>query len=196
MNPPSPTPAADAPGRARQLANFVAFQGAWFAAVLGAAHGVPLWGTVAPVAAMGWHVAASARPLVEAKLLAIVCAIGFVSETASVLQGHVAYPSGQPVAYLPPYWMVALWGLLGIALNVTLRWLKHRPVLASALGAVAGPLSFVSGVKLGGAEFVDPSPALVTLACTWGVLMPALMALSNRFDGVAVPAPIEEPSHA
>ncbi len=176
---------AGVPGRARQLVNFVVFQGAWFAAVLGAAHGHPLWGTAAVAAAMAWHVAVSARPMAEAKLLAAVCAIGFVVESFVALQGHIAYPSGQPVAYLAPYWMVALWGLLGIALNVTVRWLKHRPVLAAVLGAVAGPLSFVSGVRLGGAQFIDRTPALVTMACTWAVLMPVLMALSNRFDGVA-----------
>jgi hypothetical protein len=91
--------------------------------------------------------------------------------------------------------MVALWGLLGIALNVTLRWLKHRPVLAAVLGAVAGPLSFLSGVRLGGAAFVDRTPALVTLACTWAVLMPVLMALSDRFDGV-VASPSKADAHA
>jgi hypothetical protein len=190
---PHATAATGVPGRARQLVNFVIFQGAWFAAVLGAAHGHPLGGTAAVVAAMAWHCAVSARPLVEAKLLASLCAIGFVVETAVALQGHIAYPSGQPVAWLAPYWMVALWGLLGIALNVTVRWLKDRPLLASVLGAVAGPLSFVSGVRLGGARFVDATPALVTMACTWAVLMPVLMKLSNRFDGVVVPAPKEAP---
>lgn len=181
------------PGRVRQFANFVVFQGAWFAAVLGAAHGLPGWGSAAIVAAMAWHLAVSARPLAEAKLLAAVCAIGVAVETIVALQGHVAYPSGQPVAWLAPYWMVALWGLFGIALNVTLRWLKGRPVLAAAIGAVAGPLSFVSGVRLGGARFVDVGPALVTLACTWGVLMPVLMRLSDLFDGVAVPDPKDAP---
>ena len=186
--PVHPTAPAAAPGRARQLTNFVVFQSAWFAAVLGAAHGHPLWGTAAVGVAMAWHLAVSARPIVEAKLLLAICAIGFVVETAVALQGHIAYPSGQPVPFLAPYWMVALWGLLGIALNVTVRWLKHRPLLAALLGAVAGPLSFVSGVRLGGAEFIDRTPALVTLACTWAVLMPVLMALSNRFDGVS-PSP-------
>jgi Protein of unknown function (DUF2878) len=181
------------PARALQLLNFVVFQAAWFAAVLGAAHQVPLWGTAAVVAAIAWHVFVSARPVEEAKLVAALCAIGFVVETANVLMGHVAYPSGQPDPRLAPYWMVALWGLLAIALNVTTRWLKHRPLLAAVLGAVAGPASFVSGVRLGGAVFVDALPAIVTMACTWAVLMPAAMWLSNRFDGVSVP---EVPRHA
>ena len=175
------------PTRTIQFVNFVVFQSAWFAAVLGAAHQLPLWGTAAVLAAFAWHLAVSARPAEEAKLFAVVCLIGFVVETGSVLLGHVAYPSGQPVANLAPYWMVALWGLLAIALNVTMRWLKGRYGLAAVLGAIAGPASFVSGVKLGGAQFIHTAPALIIMACTWAVLMPALMWLSMRFDGVAVP---------
>ena len=175
------------PTRTTQLINFVAFQSAWFAAVLGAAHQLPLWGTAAVLAAFAWHLAVSARPGEEAKLFAIVCLIGFVVETGNAMLGHVSYPSGQPVANLAPYWMVALWGLLAIALNVTLRWMKRRYLLAAVLGAIAGPASFVSGVKLGGAQFIHTAPALVIMACAWALLMPALMRLSMRFDGVAVP---------
>ena len=178
---------APVPSRVRQLANFVIFEAAWFACILGVAHGVPLWGTAAVVAAIAWHVAISARPATELALVGLLCAIGLVAESLVVAQGHVAYPAGQPVAWLAPYWMVALWGEFAIALNVTLRWLKGRPLLALVLGAVFGPLSFLGGVRLGGARFVDTAPALVTLACMWAVLMPLVMALSNRFDGVAVP---------
>ena len=185
-----------APTRAVQFANFVVFQAAWFAAVLGAAHRIPLWGTACVVGAIGWHLGTSARPAQEARLVAIACLIGFLVESAIAWQGHVRYPSGQPDPQLAPYWMVALWGLLAIALNVTLRWLKRRPVLAAVLGATLGPASFASGVRLGGAQFVDVVPALLTLACVWALLMPALMWLSDRFDGVVVPGPAPRRPHA
>ena len=176
-----------APTRGVQIANFVVFQSAWFAAVLGAAHQIPLWGTVCVIAAIAWHLGVTARPAQEAKLIGLACVIGFVVESAIAMQGNVTYASGQPVAWLAPYWMVALWGELAIALNVTMRWMKRRLWLASLLGAIAGPASFVSGVKLGGAQFIHQTPALITLACAWALLMPLLIWLSNRFDGVAVP---------
>jgi hypothetical protein len=187
-----PSPAAHvtgAPSRARQLTNFAIFEGAWFACILGVAHGHPLWGTIAVVAAIGWHVAISARPATELALAGLLCAIGLVAESFVVNQGHVAYPAGQPVAWLAPYWMVALWGEFAIALNVTLRWLKGRVALAAVLGAVFGPLSFLGGVRLGGARFIDEGAALATLACLWAALMPLAMALSDRFDGVTDPRP-------
>ncbi len=181
------TSPADPPTLVAKIVNFVMFQAAWFAAVLGAAHLKPLWGTGAVLAVIAVHLAMSARPLEEAKLVGIVCVVGFVAETIVVLQGYVTYPSGQPVHNLPPYWMVALWGLLAIALNVTMRWLKTRLWLAAILGAMAGPASFVSGVQLGGASFVQANPALITSAIGWALLMPLLVALSNRFDGVGRP---------
>ncbi len=179
-------PGTLAPSRLRQLTNFIVFEAAWFACILGVAHGLPAWGTAAVVAAIAWHVAISARPATELALVGLLCVIGLVAESLVVAQGHVVYPAGQPVSWLAPYWMVALWGEFAIALNVTLRWLKGKPLLAALLGAVFGPLSFLGGVRLGGARFVDATPALVTLACMWAVLMPLAIALSNRFDGVAV----------
>lgn len=181
----SPRPPSIGPSRTLQLINFAVFQAAWFAAVLGAAHRMPLWGTLVVGIAIAWHLSVAARPWQELKLIVIVCAIGFVVESVSVSLGYVAYPSGQPVAWLAPYWMVALWGLLAIAPNVTMRWLKSRYRLAALLGAVLGPLSFVSGVRLGGASFSAMVPALVVMACTWAILMPLLMWLSDRFDGMA-----------
>ena len=168
-----------------QVANFVVFQMAWFAAVLGAAHQIPLWGTVCVIAAIAWHLGVSARPAQEAKLIALACAVGLVVESAVAMQGNVTYPSGQPVAWLAPYWMVALWGELAIALNVTMRWLKRRLWLAALFGAIGGPAAFSAGVGLGGAEFVHKTPALVTLVCIYAVAMPLLVWLSNRLDGVS-----------
>jgi len=187
-----PVPAArdvGGPTRARQAANFVVFEAAWFACILGVAHGRPLWGTAAVAAAIAWHVAISARPATELTLAGLLGVIGLLAESLVVAQGHVAYPAGQPVAWLAPYWMVALWAEFAIALNVTLRWLKRRPALALVLGAVFGPLSFLGGVRLGGARFIDEGAALVTLAALWAVLMPLVMALSDRFDGVTDPLP-------
>lgn len=180
-------PAGPAPTRGMQVANLVVSQTAWFAAVLGAAHGHPLPGTVAVLAAIAWHLAVVARPAREARLVLLAVLVGGIAETWVVAQGHVSYPSGQPFAQWPPYWMLALWALFAIGLNVTLRWLRGRLWLAAALGAVAGPLAFSAGVRLGGAQFIDASAALATLAGLWAVALPLLVWASVRLDGVTRP---------
>lgn len=174
------------PTRRVQLLNFVLFQSAWFAAVLTAARGAPVWGTVCIGVVVGWHLAVSQRPVAEAQLIGLVCLIGFVIESISVRQGNIVYAGGQPYSWMAPYWIVGLWGLLAMTLNVTMRWLKGRWLLAGLLGAIVGPASFASGVRLGAARFTDTSSALLTLAMVWALAMPLLVWLSNRFDGVSV----------
>ncbi|MDB5878927.1 MAG: hypothetical protein JWQ41_2341, partial [Variovorax sp.] len=42
---------------------------------------------------------------------------------------------------------------------------------------------------------VHPTAALITLACVWAVLLPAIVRLSIHFDGVAAPEPIDVRPH-
>ena len=176
------------PTRVMQLLNFALFQAAWFAGVLGAAHGMPLLGTLAVGAVIAWHLAVSARPAAEAKLVGAALLIGAIFETFCAQLGQVSFTSGQLEPHLPPYWMIAMWGLLAIALNVTMRWMKRRWLLAAALGAIAGPMSYAAGVRLGAASFINATAALTTLAIAWALLMPLMMWLSDRYDGVATHA--------
>ncbi len=83
------------PSRAIQVANAVIFQLAWFAAVLGAAHRMPLAGSLVVLAAIGWHVGVSARPRREGMLIGIVILIGIAVETVNAGTGFVVYPSGR-----------------------------------------------------------------------------------------------------
>ncbi len=190
----APTPAsAPAPSLRLQLLNFAIFQAAWTAAVLGAAGGWPLLGVAAIAAALAWHLWRSAAPAQEARLALAVSGIGLVFETLRLTLADTSYPSGQPLAWLPPYWLVALWTLMAITLNVTLRWLRGRWALAAALGAIGGPLAFLGGERLGGAQFTDPTSALTSLALGWAVLMPLLVALAQRWDGVCPPPAAHPP---
>ena len=69
--------------------------------------------------------------------------------------------------------------------------LRRRPLLGLVFGAVAGPLSFWAGQRLGAASFPDTTRALVVLSAGWAVLMPALAHLACRLDEAGA-----EPRHA
>lgn len=173
------------PTRGWVLANVVLMQAGWFACVLGAARGWPALGTLSVAAIVAWHLWRSPRAADEARLVGAVLVLGVVFDGAVLASGAVAYPNGQWVAWLTPHWMLALWALFAVSLNVSLRWLARRWALAALLGAVAGPLSYLAGVRLGAARFIDEALALSLLAVGWALAMPALLALSKRFDGVA-----------
>ena len=76
------------------LLNFIAFQVAWFACVLGAANDRALSGTMIVGAVIGLHLALAQRPLPEALLIAVSAVIGFVWDGWLVALGLMSYPTG------------------------------------------------------------------------------------------------------
>jgi hypothetical protein len=78
-----------------------------------------------------------------------------------------------------------MWGLFATILNVSLRWLRGRWLIAALAGSIGGPLAYYGGHRLGALEFGNQSAALIALAIGWAVITPTLMALATRFDGYA-----------
>jgi hypothetical protein len=112
-----------------------------------------------------------------------VVLIGGAWENITVALGLLAYP-GMPVHGWAPVWLLALWGLFAAQANTTYQWLKKRRWLAALLGAIAGPVSFHAGSALGAVYFLKPWPAVAALTIGWAVLLPLLIVLGSRWDGV------------
>ena len=77
-----------------------------------------------------------------------------------------------------------MWALFSTTLNVSMAWLKNRLVLASVMGAVFGPLSYLAGQRLGAIELLDTRSAIVALAMIWALVMPVLTYAAARLDTV------------
>lgn len=165
------------------LLNFVVFQVGWFACVLGGAYHLPWVGTVLVSIIVAFHLMRASQPRAELYLILFAIAIGSLWDSFLVFQGWLEYPSGTLIPNTAPHWILALWGVFATTLNVSLRWLKGRWLIATLSGAIAGPLAYYAGAKLGGVMFTDQLTALAALGLGWAILMPALMALSLRLDG-------------
>ncbi len=172
------------------LLNFAAYQIGWFSSVIGAAKQLPWIGPLALMVVLLIHIAQSRRPQMEIGLVIACGIIGIFFDSFLVAAGWVSYPSGQFHDMLAPYWIVTLWMMFGTTLNLSLGWLKGRIILAMILGALAGPLTYLAGQKLGGMQFADPVPAMTALALGWAIVMPFLMRLAETLDGISeTPAP-------
>lgn len=154
--------------------NMLAFQAAWFATVLGAAHGLPWLGLVTVLAAVVLHLTLTTRRLPELRLLSAAFILGLLLENTLLHTGVVGY-AGDPVWV--PLWMLALWPLFATTLNFTLVWFKPRPRLAVMAGALAGPLAYAGGEALGAIRLYGP--ALWILAAVWAVAFPLLLAVAR-----------------
>jgi hypothetical protein len=168
------------------LANFMAFQAAWFTCVLGAAAGWPFLGTAAALGAAGWHLSRCHTPKREAVLLSIVMLIGTV-----FLAGWTAFASGAWLPGIVPHWMIGLWLAFATTLNASLSWLSNSPSMAALGGAIAGPLSYLAGERLGALTLLAPTPALVALSVGWALLTPALLRLGRHFNGYGINTNLE-----
>jgi hypothetical protein len=164
--------------------NFVAFQLGWFACVLGAANGLPWVGPLAVLGAVALHLARVRRPLPELRLIGLAMALGLLVDSLLLATGWLSYPAGLWLPGMAPYWIVAMWALFATTLNVSMGWLRGRPLLAVVMGAIGGPLSYLAGEKLGGIELSARVAALSALAFAWAVAMPLLMKAAERLDGV------------
>jgi hypothetical protein len=172
------------------LVNALAFQLGWFACVLGGANQLPWLGTLLAVLIVTWHLRQARHPAREFTLLMAVGMLGAVWDSLLVAAGWLSYPSGTLLANTAPHWIVAMWVLFASTLNVSLRWLRGRWLVAAVLGALAGPLAYYAGAQLGGVTIDAPQPAFAALALGWAAFMPLLIKLSTRLDGMrAVPAP-------
>lgn len=172
--------------------NFLAFQIGWFSSVVGAAQQMPWLGPAAFLVIFAVHLRQAHRPLLEVNLVIASGIIGLIFESVLVALGWVTYPSGLFSESLAPYWIVTMWMLFATTLNVSLGWLKGRPLLAALLGLVGGPASYFAGSKLGGIQFLDFNAAMIALAAGWALSMPLLMKLAEKFDGVSAPAGLRQ----
>jgi hypothetical protein len=82
-----------------------------------------------------------------------------------------------------PPWITALWIGFATLPRFSLAWLRGKPWLAALLGGVAGPLSYLAGVRLG-AVAVGAHPLLTfgVLAAEYALVTPLLLLLAPRSE--------------
>lgn len=167
----------------RIVPNFVFFQVGWFACVLSGAANQPIIGLLVAVLILAFHLWRADAPQFELALLAIALLIGAIWDSWLVALSLLDYTSGTLLPNTAPYWIVVLWALFASTINVSMRWLKAKYWTAALLGAIAGPLAYVGGERLGALQFIDLEWGLMALALGWALFTPLLVFLSMRFDG-------------
>lgn len=166
--------------------NIVAFKIGWIASILGAANEMPLLGPAVILIAVTLHLRRVNDPSRELLLIAFTGAIGASWDSVMVAAGWLTYPAGTLVSGFAPYWILTMWMLFATTLNMTFRWLQSKTLFAGVLGAVFGPLSYYAGAKAGAVVINDIIATMIVLAVAWAILLPMLLYLAKRFDGVTV----------
>jgi hypothetical protein len=171
--------------------NFVAYQALWFAVVASAGHGRAALGMGAAALFAAVQLALSRWRLVDVRLMAAAVSLGVVIDGTLGFCGWLRYASPEP-AFPPhgaPLWMLCLWAAFALTLTRSLAWLVRRPWLAALLGALGGPLAYLSAARgFAAVELAPPAArALGGLAFGWGgaLLLLAHLARHRAADTAA-----------
>jgi hypothetical protein len=150
--------------------NALWFQAVWFCAVLGRDNLLPF--AFLLLALHVWLTRLDYRR--ELRQLLLVGGVGVAADALLSTMGIYQFAGG----VLVPLWLCCLWLAFAAALGRSLAWLAGRPALAALAGAVAFPLNYWAGQRLGAVEFgYALLPTLAVLAVTWGLLLPLMFRL-------------------
>lgn len=169
--------------RATILSNVALFQVGWLLCVLGGAGSWHWASSVLVFALVLFHLHHASKPAAELRLILLAIAIGLIWDSLLVSTQLLDYPHGQYTDFLAPHWIIAMWALFATTINVSLRWLRGRALLAVIFGCLGGPMAYWAGQKLGAVNIPDEILAFTTLAIGWAVITPLLVKVSSRFDG-------------
>jgi len=167
----------------RVVVNFVLFQIGWFACVIGAAKQLPWLGVAVVLACVAWHLASAKNARAELILLLIALVIGGLFDQFMQTAGLITYHAHGWSSELVPVWILALWLAFSTTLNVSLRWMHERWLVAFLFGAIGGPFAYLGAAKIGAANLDRMPTSYLLLAIGWGVLTPILLKVSKKFDG-------------
>jgi hypothetical protein len=163
---------------AQRLFNFIGYQLAWFACVLGAAWDFEWAGVAFALAVTAVHLLLF-RDARELRLVLCAAAMGCIVDT-TLMHTHSVEFRSTALSGVAPFWMVSLWMVFATTLNHSLRWLASRPWAAALAGAVGGPLAYLAGAKLGALSIESPLPAAITfIAFLWAIALGVLCMLNG-----------------
>jgi Protein of unknown function (DUF2878) len=170
------------------IINFVLFQIAWFACVLGAARNMPWLGVIVTVVIVAWHLYQAKQAKPEVILLLIALVIGAAFDQLMHSTQLLTYQAHGWSDSLVPAWILALWAGFVTALNVSLRWMRNikspsKWLVMVLFGAIGGPLAYMGAEKLGAVTLNSMPASHIALGVGWAILTPLLVILSQKFDG-------------
>ena len=172
------------------IINFLLFQIAWFACVIGAAKGMPWLGVGITALAVAWHIYTAKNAKAALILLTIALIIGAHFDQAMLFYGFIDYKQhGWASIFnenfnneLVPVWILALWVGFATSLNVTLRWMRGLHLVAILFGAIGGPLAYLAAQKLGAVTLYG-NQSTIALSIGWAIITPILLLIATKFDG-------------
>jgi hypothetical protein len=150
---------------------------------------MPWLGPVVVLSLVVIHLLLSRSRETDAVILVAAGLLGFALDGAATSAGVLVFPSGSGTVWTAPLWMTALWVNLATALNLGLRALRGRYLLALGIGAVGGPLAYGSGASAEALSYGYPWGHAV-IGVEWALALPLLVWANAAIRRTALPGEV------
>jgi hypothetical protein len=164
--------------------SLVAYQLVWFAAVIGAGHGLAWPGVAAMLVYVCCQLMVSQQRRADLLLIPTALVFGLLLDGGLARSGLAVYAASWHSIVTAPPWILALWVSFALTFTQSLAYLQKRLALAALMGAIGGPLAYLSAG--GGWHVVSfAAPAcrgLLWLGIGWAVAAPALAWMARRWS--------------
>lgn len=158
------------------LANAALFQIGWFVCVLLGSFSAALFTCLLLI----MHFYFSPIRIRDAISIVVAVILGIVHDVSLMQLGLVEFTESSA---FPPLWLNCLWVLFAITLNHSMLWLYKRWLLASLVGGIAGPLTYLAGVQLSSAQWSSSLVEVVPIiAGLWLLILPLHRLLCLRVE--------------
>ncbi|CAM5417171.1 DUF2878 domain-containing protein [Rhodanobacter lindaniclasticus] len=161
--------------------SLIGYQAVWFAAVIGAGHGLVWPGVLGTLVYALVQLAGARNIRVDLALIAAGLLFGCLLDGTLSRSGLARYAAGWPDPAWAPGWILALWVSFALTFSQSLRYLQTRLWLAALLGLVGGPLAYLGAARgWQVVTFAEPTwRAVLALALGWALATPALAWLAR-----------------
>lgn len=167
--------------------NFLNLQIVWFAVILGVAQSLIWPACVAVAGSLMWQFWPGNRHPLDGRALGICVLLGLILDSVWAISGLVEYRMHWPHPMLSPAWIMLLWIAFALTFNHSFKWMHAHPTLASVVGAVAWPMGYVAGERLGAVSLPEPWLAAGLMAISWLIIVQIMRVALN-------PNQVESPS--
>lgn len=159
------------------IINLVLVQGVWFACVLGGTW----WGWAAALVFFAIYQLLVGALQKEWLCIIAIAATGFAVDCTISQLDLMIFPEKNTLTFIPlPGWMAALWLTFATLFLHGLQWLRHRPWLAAAAGAILGPATYYAGSLLHGVKLgMILTSFFLWYGLLWGIMVPLFGSIAQ-----------------
>ena len=165
----------------KKIFNIIGFYIVWWACVLGVFYQFPYIGPILCLLFIFIHIKYIATNDVELKLIVYTSILGTLVDSSFIITKLLEYQGGYGEnTLIAPLWITSMWAGFATSINYSMKWLKGKNLIWFTLGAIFGPLAYITGAKFNVIEFTSNYDfTIVVLALAWGISIPAVYKIND-----------------